>query len=411
LARNPWTAGDRAEKRANEPTGNRLTDNRRKNMPTTAKIDVQNNNILAAIQNFTRSILELEEFAAVLAPCHLPGKAMVMPVLVSDPEQLEGLDPLAPAFALNAAKMVSRLTRKPMGEKIAVMLRPCEIRAFVELIKLKQASRQDVFIIGTDCLGAFTNKDYLIYAQAAAEQATVSFCQSALTNKALPVEGIDLAGACKVCEHPLPDGADVAIGLLGVDTADRLLIQSQSPAGDGVIQRLELGTAPLPEQRAAAVQALLAGRLAGRDQMAAATSEATDSLEKLGVYLANCVNCYNCRVACPVCYCRECVFLTDAFDYEPLQYLGWARRKGAIKMPTDTVFYHLTRMVHMSTACVGCGQCSNACPNEVPVMELFRTVALRTQAAFGYEAGKDASDRPPLSEFREEEFEEVVGIG
>ena len=80
-------------------------------------------------------------------------------------------------------------------------------------------------------------------------------------------------------------------------------------------------------------------------------------------------------------------------------------------MPTDTVFYHLTRMVHMSTSCVGCGQCSNACPNDVPVVELFRTVALRTQSAFGYEPGQRLEDKPPLSEFREKEFEEVVGLG
>ena len=65
----------------------------------------------------------------------------------------------------------------------------------------------------------------------------------------------------------------------------------------------------------------------------------------------------HCRVACPVCYCKECVFLTNVFEHDPDQYLRWAKRKGMVKMPTDTVFYHITRMVHMSTACVGCGQC------------------------------------------------------
>ena len=79
-------------------------------------------------------------------------------------------------------------------------------------------------------------------------------------------------------------------------------------------------------------------------------------------------------------------------------------------MPTDTVFYHITRMAHMSTACVGCGQCSNACPNDIPVMELFRSVASRTQQAFDYEAGRSVDDTPPLSIFKEEEFSEVVGL-
>lgn len=78
-------------------------------------------------------------------------------------------------------------------------------------------------------------------------------------------------------------------------------------------------------------------------------------------------------------------------------------------MPTDTVFYHLTRLAHMSAACIGCGQCSNACPNEVPVMELFRTVAHGVQKAFGYSAGASFEQEPPLSVFGEKEFSEVTG--
>jgi formate dehydrogenase subunit beta len=78
-------------------------------------------------------------------------------------------------------------------------------------------------------------------------------------------------------------------------------------------------------------------------------------------------------------------------------------------MPTDTVFFHLTRLAHMSTACVGCGQCSNACPNDIPVMELFRSAAQKTQAAFDYEAGRDPNEPPPLAVFQEKEFSAMTG--
>jgi formate dehydrogenase subunit beta len=67
-------------------------------------------------------------------------------------------------------------------------------------------------------------------------------------------------------------------------------------------------------------------------------------------------------------------------------------------------------MAHMSTACVGCGQCSNACPNDIPLAELFRSVAHRTQAEFSYAAGRSLDEKPPLTEFRENEYPEVVGI-
>jgi formate dehydrogenase subunit beta len=41
-------------------------------------------------------------------------------------------------------------------------------------------------------------------------------------------------------------------------------------------------------------------------------------------------------------------------------------------------------------------------------MEIFRTIAHYTQTAFDYEAGHSLDDEPPLSVFREDEFQEVV---
>jgi formate dehydrogenase subunit beta len=64
----------------------------------------------------------------------------------------------------------------------------------------------------------------------------------------------------------------------------------------------------------------------------------------------------------------------------------------------------------MSCACVGCGQCTNACPNDIPVSDLFTFVAEGAQTAFGYAAGIDLSQAPPMSGFEEEEYEEVVGM-
>jgi formate dehydrogenase subunit beta len=379
-------------------------------MAMTAKLAVTEKDLIGSLREFFKNILTVEDVSAILVPQHLPMKNMVMPTLVTDLNQLNGADPLAPAFPMNAARIVARLTRKPMGGKIAAVLRPCEIRAFVELVKLKQGHTDEVILIGVDCLGAFQNKDYFqLVAQNAAES-TVRFCQNMLRGKSTQTAGVDLAPACKACEHPVAENADIQIGLYGMDIDQFLLVKSQTEAGDQILEKIELPVADEPRARQDAVKALITQRAKWRDDMFARTREATDNLEKMTAYFATCVNCYNCRVACPVCYCKECVFVTDVFNHDPSQYLRWATRKGIIKMPTDTLFYHLTRLAHMSTACVGCGQCSNACPNDIPVMELFRTIAQGTQLAFGYEAGKSIDQEPPLSTFREDEFDEVVGM-
>jgi formate dehydrogenase subunit beta len=41
-------------------------------------------------------------------------------------------------------------------------------------------------------------------------------------------------------------------------------------------------------------------------------------------------------------------------------------------------------------------------------MELFRSVAARTQESFGYEPGRSLNEAPPLSVFKEDEFQETV---
>jgi len=59
---------------------------------------------------------------------------------------------------------------------------------------------------------------------------------------------------------------------------------------------------------------------------------------------------------------------------------------------------------------VGCGQCSTACPSDIDVFQLFKSVAQKTQAAFEYSPGIDENEPPPLSVFYEQEFEDIVGV-
>lgn len=380
-------------------------------MTCTARIDTNDSGLTRSLQTFFKSVLDLEEIQALMVPMRQSGGQAVMPTLVTHPDRLDRAAPLAPAFPLNAARMAARLTRKPMAGKIAAVLRPCEIRAFVELVKLKQGCRESLVIIGIDCPGAYSNRDYAAFSQSDAAPSDDAFCQAVFDGPDTLPGGIDLSPACRACEHPIPDNADLAIALVGLAPDDPIRVTAGSDTGKKLIKALGLPAAEIPDTRQAAVATLVAGRIEYRDRLFAETAQAVNSMEKMSQYVAACVNCYNCRVACPVCYCRECVFVTDAFDHEPAQYLNWSARKGAVKMPTDTVFYHITRLAHMSTACVGCGQCSNACPNDIPVMELFRLVSHRTQQAFEYSAGKSLDDPPPLSVFREDEFPEVVGIG
>ncbi len=69
-------------------------------------------------------------------------------------------------------------------------------------------------------------------------------------------------------------------------------------------------------------------------------------------------------------------------------------------MPNDTVFYHLTRLAHIGCTCVGCGQCTLACPSRIPVADLFISVTRIARKAFDYIPGRNDAEPLPLSVFR-----------
>jgi len=78
-------------------------------------------------------------------------------------------------------------------------------------------------------------------------------------------------------------------------------------------------------------------------------------------------------------------------------------------MPVNTVMFHLTRLNHMVMSCVGCGLCDTACPNDIPVMSLFRTVGLQAQQMMEYEPGRSYDEPAPATMFQDSELLDESG--
>ncbi len=387
-------------------------------------IEPEDNSLVKGLQLFFKHLLETQKIDALFLPVRLKNSTAIMPSLVTDPAQLTHAVPLSPSFPLNSARMVSRLSYKVSGRKTAVVLRPCEMRAFIELVKLKQGSRQELILIGMDCPKALTENDYQAYANAnslenASRENTSldnppfdedAYIQMVFPQNSDTLNGFDFCPACRTCENPFPMNADISILLQGVDLSKGMMVESGSDTGKNLLEGLKLPEAVKPEAREGIVMQIKEANFKANQAMVKNIEARTDSILKLNAFFDRCINCYNCRNMCPVCYCKECVFNTDVFNHQPVQYHQWAEKKGSIKLPTDTLFYHLTRMAHMSHACVGCGQCSTACPSDIDIFGLFKSVAQRTQAAFEYSPGTDENQPPPLSVFCEREFEDTVGI-
>ncbi len=349
-------------------------------------------------------LLENGAVDALLAPTTQPKKG-VMQTLITSKDHLKEIDPFAPVMPVNSAKIASSLTATPSGKKIAMILRSCEMRALVELVKLKQAKLEDVLLIGMDCLGRYENIDYLKYRADGGTSET--FLENGLNGKTETAD-FDVASACKICEYPAANNVDIRLAVIGAGSGT-LFLEAVTEKGEEALAKAGGKFVDAPAGRDEAVKKVAAARTAARNEAFAAYRENTGTFDALEEKLAACINCYNCRVACPVCYCKECVFVTDTFRHKGEQFIGWASNKGMLKMPVDTTFYHLTRITHIAAFCVGCGQCTSACPNDIDLMPIFRTSAEKAQARFEYLAGRSVDEPQPLTVFDSDELMEVTG--
>lgn len=346
----------------------------------------------APLKEFLKALLEKGVVKAVM--CSRPmSSGAVSYALMANADEVEASSPLAPCMPVNAAAVVSDMTKvEPFDEPVAAVLRPCEARALVELVKLKQASLENLLIVALDCYGTVSFSDF-----------------KELGNGALILaEGADkLRPACTVCEFPVSPVADVEVALIGADPKSEIFLLGKTGKGQEALEKASVGEAGAPVGRDEAVEALKKKRLEALEKFVSESQGGIAGWDNLLAHFADCINCHNCKMLCPVCYCRQCFFDSDTLEVEGRRHLGAAARRGSVRLPDDTLLFHITRMNHMGLSCVGCGLCSDACPNDVDVFKAFRTVAHNAQREFDYVPGRSVEEELPQAVYKEDEFQTV----
>ena len=372
----------------------------------TSVIDLRDSDFKRSIQDFMVRLLQSDLVGSVMLPKRTTGGDNYVQALVKNPALLANTDVSAPVIPVQAARLISHLTFNDPGEKIAVVVKPCEARALVELTKFLQVRRESLLIIAVDCLGTYEAKDFSSLVKAGKDPAADLRKQAAAGRCEADAEA-PFRTACTICEHPsMPvELVDLVIGLWGVDCEKNIYIESGDDLAAQLTEKniLEVNDAEQP-RRAECLSSLREERVQKRDEVLAEFGRKVNSVKGMQELLSTCMRCHNCMINCPICYCRECVFRSPTFEHTPDQYLGWAADKGAIRMPANTVMLHLTRLNHMVMSCVGCGLCDTACPNDIPVTSLFRMVGLQAQKMMDYEPGRSYDEQAPATTFQDDEL-------
>jgi formate dehydrogenase subunit beta len=373
-------------------------------MTKSATLQVKDGKIRETVNSFLKDLFAKKTIDAMLVPLAHPAGTNVVQALVTNPAYLDKADIFAPVMPVNSARLVQSLTRlTPVNRKTAVVIRPCEMRAFIELVKLKQIQLDKLLLIGIDCAGAYAVNNY---PKIAAEKKSDDFVKAGFKW----AEDTMLRTGCQICEYPYPLTADITIGMLGLDSTKQILIQADSTKGEEALSKIGMTLetdSEAAQKRQAAIAKFVVEVKERRKKFFEKTKQEIGGVEKLSKVFAQCIKCQNCRQACPVCYCRECFFISPTFELESERYLSQAEKKGALRMPADTLLFHLTRMNHMGNSCVGCGACEEACPNDIPLLKIFQLIGSETQALFNYVPGRSVEEALPATAFKEKEFERI----
>jgi formate dehydrogenase subunit beta len=351
----------------------------------------------AAARDLLTSLLASRKVRGVLTLVETGPAGEVNYQLVADAAALDKATPLYPLMPANAGGLLSRLTvLEGFDEPVAAFLRPCELRAFVELGKLHQVDAGNVLLISSSCGGVYPLRSSLNGGLANALPAY----WKALASGEMP-EG--LRPTCSACEHFVPFGADLTLTAVG---SGGTAVVANTPRGEEALEGVE-GTAGEGGVETAGVKSLRAAREAARAELFAKEPLPTPGLEGLVAFFGRCVGCRSCRSVCPICCCDICYFDSAATEPTARTFEVHLKRKTGTRVPPDTLLFHLGRLTHMSASCVGCGMCADACPVYIPVATLFAKVGARTQSLFEYVPGKDPEEELPLQRFEEDELAEV----
>lgn len=334
-------------------------------------IQVSEANTLGAVQEFMAAFLHHNLVDALFVP-QTAADSTVSAALVSNPDAIKRSNPFAPVMVANAAKQVAEATMKQPNRHIGAVLRPCEIRALVELAKRGRANLVNLTVVGIDCLGTFAPLDYVhkLLTAGGAIEMTIQCMQVAEEGEI----ACQTRTACQMCERPAPRGADVTLGFIGVDATRELLVIAADESADARLKLSDMTRREATERevvkREATLTNIIAKHNAFMDKELSKLEMSFGGLAGVLTALATCTECRACVQACPL-YDGE-------LDDTSLSLVG-----------------QLSAAAKWLVSCSGCGMCEESCPNNVPLSVVARALSRPLRAKFGYTPGRSVEEKLP----------------
>ncbi|NVM19398.1 MAG: Coenzyme F420 hydrogenase/dehydrogenase, beta subunit C-terminal domain [Candidatus Lokiarchaeota archaeon] len=316
----------------------------------------------------------------------------VQPILAEKEEDVKDF-PLTPLIAFgyartdSASKFLHKSVTGAMNEKVGLIARPCDTRALIELAKIKQVNLDNLFIIGIEDRGMMpkagremrSNKDVdptKIVKEKVGDKGLIVKMEDGSTKEL----NLTVAENCLRCYRKIPVIADLTVSDLGIPVdSDEIILKVYSDKGSEILDKSGIKKKALPDKIKKAHSDKYNEIIENAKEKRAKDLEEWEKLsqEDKIAELFKCTACGICIRGCPVCYCVDCILTKKKKDKN-----------------IDNVTYQLTRIAHDADRCIECGNCSNNCPQNLPLSLYFQSLNEAFKEKFDYEPGISLEDIP-----------------
>jgi ferredoxin len=302
-------------------------------------------NPLISVHQFLAKIWHFAELKGLIIPAITTNDNFPVPTLLTDPDQLPFTNPFSPTVAANAAKMADNLERWKSIPGVGAVLRPCEARMHAVLACRKNTSR-GWLLIGTDCLGTFSNQDAPWRLQKAGNVQDLTLQELRFSRQG-GISPDRYRPACQDCTPITEPEVDLWIGYIGLPASKSLLITVKN---DPWVKRLHIPeiTNGMADLKLLTQRRRVIARVSRRRTQSQQRSmlELDPNLPRDARGLINFIAaCSPCKACLEIC----------AFLQGELPLSNEAREQWLL-------------------ACVGCGMCAQACPKQLPLTAMHTLI-------------------------------------
>ena len=350
-------------------------------------LHIREGNAVKTFQRFLTAWWKRMELDAMLAPVEVRDQAGASPRVITKPGNLSKVTPFLPVLLNNSASLVEDFLRAHPREKLAVILRPCELRAWVELQKRDRIHDRPgdeagrLVVIGVDCPGTFSLAEYLQQLAKGQDDADVIRTELDHGRHDGSIPG-HIRTACQLCDSPCPQGADIVIGTIGIAPHGELLVVAHDEDTDASLKLQDVTDGMAAEGQVACreltVKQLADARLQKRSELIRSQSWQTEDMHTAWALFARCTLCADCLDACPL-------------------YDGQLRGMLGVREAYEGSHPLLSELVSVSrwlASCSGCGMCQEACELGISLTPIITMLSHQIQAKLHYQPG-DPDQRLP----------------